>query len=71
LKTLQKVIEIVGRETGAPNILVSTRLDALGLDSLEFVALMVALQDIATIPDEEWVALNTVKDIAEACERHL
>lgn len=61
---------IVARETGA-DINENSRLDNLGLDSLEFVSLMVALQDIATIPDQEWVSLNTVRDIAEACERHL
>lgn len=40
---LEKVIEIVSRETGG-DVNADTRLDSLGLDSLEFVCLIQAIQ---------------------------
>lgn len=72
MTTLEKVIAVVSRETGAENLQESTFLDSLGLDSLEFLSLMQAIEkDIAPIPDVEWIGLNTVHSIVQACERHL
>jgi acyl carrier protein len=69
MNTLEKVIAVVGRETGA-DIEASTRLDSLNIDSLEFVCLMQTIQgEVADVPDSEWAAIETVNDIAEACDR--
>lgn len=49
-----------------------TRLDSLGLDSLEFVCLIQAIQaEVVDVPEEEFVNINTVEDIAKVCERYL
>lgn len=67
---LDKVISVVSRETGVRALDASTPLDSLGLDSLEFVCLMQAIQgEVADIPDSDWAAINTVGEIAAACER--
>jgi acyl carrier protein len=64
-----KVIEIVQDETGIDEITEHTRIDALGLKSLAFVSLMVAVRrELTDIPDEKWVGFQTVGDIARACE---
>lgn len=68
MNTLKKVIEIVKQETGA-EVNADTALESLGLDSLEFVELMLAIaKDCADIPDAHWGELNTVGDMAQACE---
>jgi len=68
LSTLEKVISVVSRETGK-EVHENTFLDALGLDSLEFVCLMQAIQkEVADVPDAEFVKINTVGGIARACE---
>jgi acyl carrier protein len=74
MTTLEKVIKVVAQETGRDpaSLSESTFLDSLGLDSLEFVCLMQAIQnEIANVPDEQWANLNTVGGIARACEAKL
>lgn len=65
------MIEIVSRETGG-DVNADTRLDSLGLDSLEFVCLIQAIQsEVVDVPEEEFVNINTVEDIAKVCERYV
>jgi acyl carrier protein len=67
-----KVISIVSTESDIPaaNISEFTKLESLGLDSLEFVGLMLAIRsELVDIPEEKWVNLETVGDIVRACER--
>ena len=72
MSALEKVIAVISAETGAGQVSASTRLDSLGLDSLEFVCLMQAIQNtVADVPDGEWASMETVGDIAEACDKAL
>lgn len=67
---LEKVIEIVSRETGG-EVNADTRLDSLGLDSLEFVCLIQAIQsEVVDVPEEEFVNIETVDGIAKVCEKY-
>jgi acyl carrier protein len=68
---IEKVIEVVAAEVGRDpsELSAETRLDSLGMDSLEFVALMLSVaEEIAPIPDEKWVRIETIGDIAQAFE---
>lgn len=67
-----KVIRIVSTESDIPVNEISefTKIESLGLDSLEFVGLMLAIRsELVDIPEDKWVNLETVGDIARACER--
>lgn len=67
---LEKVIEIVSRETGG-NVNADTRLDSLGLDSLEFVCLIQAIQsEVVDVPEEEFVNIETVDGVVKVCEKY-
>lgn len=71
MSTLEKVIKVVAQETGREesSLNAATFLDSLGLDSLEFVNLMLAIQNsVSNVPDEKWATLNTIGGIAQACE---
>lgn len=71
MSILEKVIEIVSRETGG-DVNADTRLDSLGLDSLEFVCLIQAIQsEVVDVPEEEFVNIETVDGIAKVCEHYL
>lgn len=66
---IYKVIAIVARELGrAPEgISPFTRLDELGMDSLDFVSLILCIKtEIGEIPEEQITNLETVEDIAKA-----
>ncbi len=54
----------------AEDITPETRLDALGMDSLEFIEMMIQVQGSCDveIPDEQIARLNTVEDICKAVE---
>lgn len=69
---IERIIAIVAKETDKQmsGISAETRLDSLGIDSLEFVCLMQVIQrEIGDIPEAEWAGLETVGDVAAACER--
>jgi acyl carrier protein len=55
------VCAVIEQETGQ-RVTPETRLDAMGLDSLDFLNLMVA----CSVPDEKVADLNTVGDIIHA-----
>jgi acyl carrier protein len=57
--TIERAIEVVEEHTGQ-KVTAETPLKDLGLDSLEFLELMVAL----SIPDERVPYINTVQDLA-------
>lgn len=59
--TLEEVMDIVEDETDQP-VTPETKLDTLGMDSLEFLALLTRLN----IPDIAVVHLDTVRNLHEA-----
>jgi acyl carrier protein len=66
-----KVLAIVAQETGAdPETLQDgTEIDSLGMDSLEFIHLMLEIRDqLADIPDSALPAIVTVGDLVRAVE---
>jgi acyl carrier protein len=66
---IEKVIETVERETGQ-KVTAETSLDDLGLDSLEFISLVLAVGEATgkTIPDEKIAGLTRVEDLARELE---
>lgn len=64
---LEKLRSLIEEQTGKADIGASTRLDSLGIDSLEFLSLMLEIQREfdRIIPDSEWPNLHTVGDILE------
>lgn len=61
----EKVLAVIARETGQ-TVTDQTSLDDLGLDSLEFLDLLLALgrETGKEIPDETVAGLKTVGDLA-------
>lgn len=59
--TLEEVMDIVEDETDQP-VTAETKLDTLGMDSLDFLALLTRLN----IPDIAVVHLDTVRNLHEA-----
>lgn len=71
MSTLEKVIKIIGEELGRENVSEADTLEGLGLDSLEFSSIMLAVsKQVAEIPESEWEHLNTVGDIAQAVTKY-
>ncbi len=63
------LIGVVEAESGKKGLTLSSRLDELGLDSLEFVELMLEVSRVfKDIPDAEWSQLETIGDIAAKLE---
>ena len=61
------LIELIAEETGRPHVEYTTKLEDLGIDSLDFVDLMMCIeQKFKKIPKEKWGQLDTVGDIARA-----
>lgn len=60
--TIEEVIALVEEETGQ-KVTAETELSALGLDSLEFLDLLIR---VGNIPDAAIPELNTVYDLYEA-----
>jgi acyl carrier protein len=61
------LIELIAEETGRPDVEYTTKLEDLGIDSLDFVDLMMRIeQRFKAIPKEKWGELDTVGDIARA-----
>ena len=69
MSKLEKVIEIVARETGTPadSLNAATRLHSLGMDSLDFISLLRSIESEfdCTIADADYPNLQTIGDIAE------
>ena len=68
------LLAVICRETGATlgEISRETTLDALGIDSLEFLNLMLAIKaEVGEIPQDEYGRINTVGDIADLLSRTL
>ena len=65
MTTLQRVIAIVGEETNTSTekLNANTNFFDLGLDSLEFMSLIVALRELGDIPDEKIGGINTIADV--------
>lgn len=64
--SLCNVIAVVAVESGKPesSITADSKLEDLGMDSLDFVALMQALD----IPDAKWQGIVTVADVLKAMQ---
>lgn len=71
MSILEQVIDIVADETGKriTDLTAETRFDSLGIDSLDFIALIQALESRCKcqIPDAEYVNLQTIGDVAARC----
>jgi acyl carrier protein len=59
------VLQIVCRETGSNDVTPTTSLDELGLDSLEFIDLLVTVstETGVEIPQANYATINTVNDL--------
>jgi len=67
-----KVTAIVARDSGATNVVLETPLKTLGLDSLEFMQLIITLREEAgEISDEQVARVETVEDLVRAIEGKL
>jgi acyl carrier protein len=64
----EKLAKIVTLETGCEHVMPETRLDELGIDSLELLGLLLAVESGfgVTVPQEKIPTLETVGDIAAA-----
>lgn len=68
------LLAVICRETGfsPEEISRETTLEALGIDSLEFLNLMLAIRaEVGEIPQDEYGRINTVGDIADLLHRTL
>jgi acyl carrier protein len=64
--TTNELLELIESETGKA-VTPETRIDELGIDSLEFVCLMQSIEEkFKAIPEVEWSKLDTVGDILKA-----
>jgi acyl carrier protein len=61
-----RIIAIVEHQADAHDLALSTKLIDLGIDSLEFVEMMLDIENESgvKIPDAAWANLNTIGDIA-------
>ncbi len=65
------VIEIIREASGQPAAQMEDELDSLGLDSLEFIAMIQEIEEAhrCTISGDELVGFRTVKDVVEHVRR--
>jgi acyl carrier protein len=64
-----RIIAIIERETCREHVTPETRLDSLGMDSLEFMSLITCLRaEVGDIPDEAISYLEQVSDIVKLFE---
>jgi len=70
---IEKLIKVIEQETGTANISLSTRLDLLVEDSLEFLSLVAAIENAFNfkIPDEKYVEVQTVADLLSFTTNHV
>lgn len=68
MTTLERVLSVISRETGAGQLTVETSIDSLGLDSLEFVSLLLEIEkELGKNPDEDKVSgVETIGDLIKA-----
>jgi acyl carrier protein len=68
MTTLEKVLFVVSRETGAGELTAETPIDSLGLDSLEFVSLLLEIEkELGKNPDDDKVpGVETLGDLIKA-----
>lgn len=66
-----RVIEIVLRETGAKYVTETTSIEDLGLDSLDFVDLLVKIsaETGVEIPTAKYGTIQTIGDLIRATEK--
>lgn len=66
---IDRLIKAVSDETGAQNVTAETRFDSLGIDSLDFIALIQTVEGLfnCRIADEDYVNLQTIGDLAARC----
>lgn len=71
MTTLEKLQHIIQRDFDVSDVSLETPLTTIGMDSLEFVALMQAVENETgrAIPESSWAAINTVGDIAAAMDK--
>lgn len=67
------LIEVVEEETGASGIDLSTRLDSLVKDSLEFLSLVAAVENAFRfkVPDKKYMEVQTVGDLCSFVPDHV
>lgn len=64
-----KVIEVIERETGCAGLSAATDIEALGVDSLEYLQLITTIRrEIGEISDEAVARACTVGELAQAVE---
>lgn len=65
----QRVIDVVEGETGRTDITVETRIDSLGMDSLDFLEFIQCIrEEIGPVTTNQMVNAETVGDIIRAVE---
>lgn len=68
---LIQLTALIAEETETPieDIFLNTRIDELGVDSLDFLDLMLVIgEKFKPIPEQQYAELNTVRDILKAIE---
>lgn len=62
-----RLLALIAAETGKSGLTLETKLEDLGLDSLEFVSLMLAISNtFREISENQWADLRTIGDIERA-----
>lgn len=66
LKT-ESLLALVCRETAKSSVELDDEIDSLGIDSLEFINLIQAIEAEfgCSIPDEDYAQINTIRDLRE------
>lgn len=64
-----RLLALIAVETGKPGLTLETRIEDLGLDSLERVELMLTIgKTFRDISDEQWLECQTIGDIERALQ---
>jgi acyl carrier protein len=68
MNSLEKVLSVVSRETGVGELTAETSIDSLGIDSLEFVSLLLEIEkELGKNSDDEKVSgVETIGDLIKA-----
>jgi acyl carrier protein len=70
VNTIDKIKQLISQELGR-NVEAETTMEELGLDSLEFVALMQAVsKETGDIPESRWEEVKTVGDLERLVEEY-
>jgi len=67
------LIKVIEKETGATGVNLSTRLDSLVTDSLEFLSLVSAVENAFAfkVPDRKYQEVQTVGDLCSFVPDHV